>query len=49
MRFSRGELLGALAALAGADVAMKTGQDGRIRIERVLVELLATKPERTTA
>jgi DNA polymerase-3 subunit delta len=49
MRFSRDELLGALAALADADVAMKTGQDGRIRIERVLVGLLATKRERTTA
>jgi DNA polymerase-3 subunit delta len=39
-RFSRGELLDALAGLAGADVAMKTGQDGRIRLERVLVGLL---------
>jgi DNA polymerase-3 subunit delta len=49
MRFSRDELLGALAALADADVAMKTGQDGRARIERVLVGLLATERERTTA
>jgi DNA polymerase-3 subunit delta len=53
MRFSRDELLGALAALADADVAMKTGQDGRIRLERVLVALLAerpdAKPERTPA
>ncbi len=40
-RFSRGELLDALAGLAEADVAMKTGQDGRIRLERVLVGLLA--------
>ncbi len=40
-RFERGELLDALAALADADVAMKTGQDGRIRLERVLVGLLA--------
>jgi len=39
-RFSRGELLDALAGLAGADVSMKTGQDGRIRLERVLVGLL---------
>jgi DNA polymerase-3 subunit delta len=39
-RFSRGELLGALVALADADVAMKSGQDGRIRLERVLVGLL---------
>jgi DNA polymerase-3 subunit delta len=49
MRFARDELLDALAALAEADVAMKTGQDGRIRIERVLVGLLGAKPERTTA
>jgi DNA polymerase-3 subunit delta len=40
-RFARGELLDALAGLAEADVAMKSGQDGRIRIERVLVGLLA--------
>ncbi len=40
-RFSRGELLDALAGLAEADVAMKTGQDGRLRLERVLVGLLA--------
>jgi len=40
-RFGRGELLDALAGLADADVAMKTGQDGRIRLERVLVGLLA--------
>lgn len=41
MRFSRGELLDALAGLAEADVAMKSGQDGRIRLERVLIGLLA--------
>ena len=40
-RFARGELLDALAGLAEADVAMKSGQDGRIRLERVLVGLLA--------
>jgi DNA polymerase-3 subunit delta len=39
-RFTRGELLDALAALAEADVAMKSGQDGRIRLERVLLGLL---------
>ncbi len=44
VRFSRGELLDALAGLAEADVAMKTGQDGRIRLERVLVGLLAPSP-----
>ncbi len=48
-RFSRDELLDALAGLAEADVAMKTGQDGRIRIERILVGLLAAKRERTPA
>jgi DNA polymerase-3 subunit delta len=48
-RFSRDELLDALAGLADADVAMKTGQDGRIRLERVLVGLLAGERERTTA
>ncbi len=42
-RFARGELLDALADLADADVAMKTGQDGRIRLERVLVGLLAPR------
>ena len=41
MRFSREELLDALAGLAEADVAMKSGQDGRMRLERVLVGLLA--------
>jgi DNA polymerase III subunit delta len=41
LRFSRAELLGALVALAEADVAMKTGEDGRIRLERVLVGLLS--------
>ncbi len=40
-RFARGELLDALAGLAEADVAMKSGQDGRMRLERVLVGLLA--------
>jgi DNA polymerase III subunit delta len=46
-RFARGELLDALAGLAEADVAMKSGQDGRIRLERVLVGLLAATPERS--
>jgi DNA polymerase-3 subunit delta len=44
MRFERGELLDALAALGDADVAMKSGQDGRIGLERVLVGLLARGP-----
>jgi DNA polymerase-3 subunit delta len=48
-RFSRDALLGALAGLAEADVAMKTGQDGRLRLERVLIELLADGRERTPA
>jgi DNA polymerase-3 subunit delta len=45
LRFSRGDLLDALAGLAEADVAMKTGQDGRIRLERVLVGLLQRTKE----
>jgi DNA polymerase-3 subunit delta len=48
-RFSRDELLDALAGLAEADVAMKTGRDGRIALERVLLGLLAAKRERTPA
>jgi DNA polymerase-3 subunit delta len=40
-RFTRDELLAALAGLARADVAMKSGQDGRTRLERVLLGLLA--------
>jgi DNA polymerase III subunit delta len=42
-RFTRDELLDALAGLAEADVAMKSGQDGRIRLERVLIGLLAAE------
>jgi DNA polymerase-3 subunit delta len=41
MRFARGELLDGLAALARADLGMKSGQDPRIALERVLVGLLA--------
>jgi DNA polymerase-3 subunit delta len=44
LRFSRDELLDALAALAEADHAMKTGADGVLRLERVLVGL--TGPRR---
>jgi DNA polymerase-3 subunit delta len=40
-RFTLAELLDAIADLAEADVAMKSGQDGRLRLERVLVALLA--------
>ncbi len=43
MRFTRDELLGALSALADADVAMKSGRDGRIAIERVLIGLIAAE------
>ncbi|HEY6003135.1 MAG TPA: DNA polymerase III subunit delta [Anaeromyxobacter sp.] len=43
-RFDRGELLDALSGLAEADVAMKSGQDGRMRLERVLIGLLAGGP-----
>ena len=45
LRFSRDELLDALAGLAEADVAMKTGQDGRIRLERVLIEIANAPPD----
>jgi len=41
MRFGRCELLTALADLSEADVAMKSGQDGGLRLERVLLGLLA--------
>jgi DNA polymerase-3 subunit delta len=41
-RFARGELLEGLVALHEADVAMKSGQDGRLKLERVLVGLLGT-------
>jgi DNA polymerase-3 subunit delta len=47
LRFERSELLGALADLSEADVAMKSGQDGRIRLERFLLGLLASR-ETTT-
>lgn len=47
-RFSLGELLDAIAGLAEADVAMKSGQDGRLRLERVLVGLLAPETRRST-
>jgi DNA polymerase-3 subunit delta len=45
-RFSRTELLSGLVALHEADVAMKSGQDGRLALERVLLGLLATNDER---
>ena len=49
-RFGLAELLDAIAGLAEADVAMKSGQDGRLRLERVLVALLApeTRARSTT-
>lgn len=40
-RFGRGELLDGLVALHEADVAMKSGQDARLQLERVLLGLLA--------
>jgi len=43
MRYTRGELCAALADLSEADVAMKSGQDGRIRLERFLIGLLAAQ------
>jgi DNA polymerase-3 subunit delta len=41
-RFARPELLEGLVALHEADVALKSGQDGRLRLERVLLGLLGT-------
>jgi DNA polymerase III subunit delta len=50
MRFSRAELLAALAGLGDADVAMKSGRDGRIELERLLLGLLGPqRPERIPA
>jgi DNA polymerase-3 subunit delta len=40
-RFARGELLDGLVALHEADVAMKSGSDARLQLERVLLGLLA--------
>jgi len=41
-RFTRAELLGGLVALHEADVAMKSGQDGRLALERALLGLLGS-------
>ena len=41
-RFERGELLDGLVALHEADLAMKSGQDARLQVERVLLGLLAS-------
>lgn len=46
-RFQRGELLQGLVALHEADVAMKSGQDGRLALERALLALLAGTTERS--
>jgi DNA polymerase-3 subunit delta len=49
-RFGRGELLDGLVTLNEADVAMKSGQDARMQLERVLLGLLASNgTERRTA
>ena len=49
-RFSREELLEALAGLAEADHAMKTGADGALLLERCLIGLLGPRDgERRTA
>jgi DNA polymerase-3 subunit delta len=50
LRFSRDELIDALAALAEADHAMKTGADGVLLLERALLGLLGPRgKERRTA
>ncbi len=46
-RFGRAELLGGLVSLHEADLAMKSGQDGRLRLERVLLGLLGTAAPET--
>jgi DNA polymerase-3 subunit delta len=46
-RFAREELLDALAGLAEADHAMKTGSDGEILLERCLVGMLRDRGRRT--
>ncbi|HET6922393.1 MAG TPA: DNA polymerase III subunit delta [Anaeromyxobacteraceae bacterium] len=49
-RFTRGELLEGLAALAEADLAAKTGGDGPVLLERCLLTLLSRRePPRRTA
>jgi DNA polymerase-3 subunit delta len=49
LRFTREELLDALAALAEADHAMKSGSDGEILLERCLIAVCAPAEERRTA
>ena len=41
-RYSRAELLAALAGLAEADLAMKSGMDERPLLERILWRLMAS-------
>lgn len=45
LRFERGELLRGLAAVSAADIAVKSGLDGRLALERALFGLL-THPEK---
>lgn len=49
LRFSREELLDALASLAEADAAMKSGADGVILLERCLLDLCGPAAGRRTA
>jgi DNA polymerase-3 subunit delta len=48
-RFQRAELLEGLVALHEADVAMKSGQDARLRLERVLLGLLGNDTAKGSA
>ncbi|BDG08038.1 DNA polymerase III subunit delta [Anaeromyxobacter paludicola] len=44
LRYGRGELLDFLSALAESDVAMKTGGEGRVLLERALLRFLSSEP-----
>ena len=49
MRFTRDELLRGLADVGEADLAAKSGRDGRVAVERLLVRLLAERERRGAA
>jgi DNA polymerase III subunit delta len=49
LRFTREELLRALADVAEADLSAKSGRDGRAPVERLLVRMLADRERRGAA